>query len=48
MDLVGKKIKTKFGTAKIESYITSLQCWHVVYPDSSMGWVKREQFELLS
>lgn len=48
MDFIGRKIKTKFGVAKIESYISSMQCWHILYADSSMGWVKREQFELLS
>lgn len=48
MDLVGETVKTKFGVGKLEQYFSSLQCWSVVYPDTSIGWVKREQFELTS
>lgn len=46
-DLVGKSVKTEFGTAIVKRYIRSLKCWKIVYPDKSIGWVNESQFSLI-
>jgi hypothetical protein len=47
-DLIGKPITTKHGTAIIKSYFPQLKCWHIIYPDNSIGWVNEKQFTLMN
>lgn len=46
-NLIGKQAKTEFGVGTLQRYFDSLKCWHITYPDGSMGWVTKAQFELV-
>jgi hypothetical protein len=46
-NLIGKPVNTEHGEAIIKRYFPSLKCWHVTYPDNSIGWVNQSQFTLI-
>jgi hypothetical protein len=43
-NLIGKPVETKHGTAIVKRYFPALKCWHIVYSDTSIGWVNEMQF----
>ncbi|MEZ8082838.1 hypothetical protein [Enterovibrio norvegicus] len=47
-EMEGRKVKTKNGVAEVVRVITSQQWLHIRYPDGSIGWVGKDQFEFVS